>query len=104
MSRVRGASLRELSTRGRLAGAAVGAASGPLGGYDKWIRETVAAIQPAARIVRVRKVTADLEGLRGTGRPTAPGGAAGAIYGIGRLFRTKIRQAQPTVMIPFLQQ
>jgi uncharacterized membrane protein len=61
-----------------LAGAAIGAASGTLGGYltdlgidDKWMKETAAAIQPgtAALFVLVRKVTADkvLEGLRGEG-------------------------------------
>jgi uncharacterized membrane protein len=61
-----------------LAGAALGAASGTLGGYltdvgidDKWMKETAAAIQPgtAALFVLVRKVTADkvLEGLRGEG-------------------------------------
>src|SRR6202000_1648856 len=59
-----------------LAGAALGAASGTLGGYltdvgidDKWMKETAAAIQPgtAALFVLVRKVTADkvLEGLKG---------------------------------------
>jgi uncharacterized membrane protein len=59
-----------------LAGAALGAASGTLGGYltdvgidDKWMKETAAAIQPgtAALFVLVRKVTADkvLEGLEG---------------------------------------
>src|SRR4051812_39762655 len=61
-----------------LAGAALGAASGTLGGYltdvgidDKWMKETAAAIKPgtAALFVLVRKVTADkvLEGLRGEG-------------------------------------
>src|SRR5246500_2681547 len=61
-----------------LAGAAIGAASGTLGGYltdvgidDKWMKETAAAIQPgtAALFVLVRKVTADkvLEGLKGEG-------------------------------------
>jgi len=61
-----------------LAGAALGAASGTLGGYltdvginDKWMKETAAAIQPgaAALFVLVRKVTADkvLEGLKGEG-------------------------------------
>src|SRR5262249_4811734 len=61
-----------------LAGAALGAASGTLGGYltdvginDKWMKETAAAIQPgtAALFVLVRKVTADkvLEGLKGRG-------------------------------------
>jgi len=61
-----------------LAGAALGATSGTLGGYltdvgidDKWMKETAAAIQPgtAALFVLVRKVTADkvLEGLRGEG-------------------------------------
>jgi uncharacterized membrane protein len=61
-----------------LAGAALGAASGSLGGYltdvgidDKWMRATAAAIQPgtAALFVLVRKVTGDkvLEGLKGEG-------------------------------------
>ncbi len=61
-----------------LAGAALGAASGTLGGYltdigidDKWMKETAATIRPgtAALFVLVRKVTADkvLEGLRGEG-------------------------------------
>ena len=61
-----------------LAGAAIGAASGTLGGYlsdigidDKWMKDTAAAIQPgtAALFVLVRKVTADkvLEGLKGEG-------------------------------------
>jgi uncharacterized membrane protein len=61
-----------------LAGAALGAASGTLGGYltdvgidDKWMKETAAAIQPgtAALFVLVRKVTADkvLERLKGEG-------------------------------------
>jgi len=61
-----------------LAGAAMGAASGGLGGAltdiginDKWMKETAAAIQPgtAALFVLVRKVTADkvLERLRGEG-------------------------------------
>jgi|SRR5882724_6066902 len=61
-----------------LAGAALGVASGTLGGYltdigidDKWMRETAAAVQPgiAALFVLVRKVTADkvLEGLKGEG-------------------------------------
>src|SRR5258705_6895183 len=61
-----------------LAGAALGAASGTLGGYltdvgidDKWMKETAAAIQPgtAALFVLVRKVTADkvLEGVKGEG-------------------------------------
>ena len=61
-----------------LAGAALGAASGTLGGYltdvgidDKWMKATAAAIQPgtAALFVLVRKVTADkvLEGLKGEG-------------------------------------
>jgi uncharacterized membrane protein len=61
-----------------LAGAALGAASGSLGGYlndfgisDKWMKETAAAIQPgtSALFVLVRKVTADkvLEGLKGYG-------------------------------------
>ena len=61
-----------------LAGAALGAASGGLGGYltdvgldDKWIQEVASSIQPgtAALFVLARKVTADkvLEGLRGEG-------------------------------------
>src|ERR1700760_2000480 len=61
-----------------LAGAALGAASGTLGGYltdvgidDKWMEETAAAIKPdtAALFLLVRKVTADkvLEGLKGEG-------------------------------------
>src|SRR5258706_9577804 len=61
-----------------LAGAALGAASGTLGGYltdvginDKWMKETAAAIQPgtAALFVLGRKVTAGkgLEGLKGGG-------------------------------------
>jgi uncharacterized membrane protein len=61
-----------------LVGAALGAASGTLGGYltdvginDKWMKETAGAIQPgtAALFVLVRKVTADkvLEGLKGEG-------------------------------------
>jgi uncharacterized membrane protein len=61
-----------------LAGAAIGAASGTLGGYlsdigidDKWMKDTAAAIQPgtAALFVLVRKVTADkvLDGLKGEG-------------------------------------
>jgi uncharacterized membrane protein len=61
-----------------LAGAAIGAASGTLGGYlsdigidDKWMKDIAAAIQPgtAALFVLVRKVTADkvLEGLKGEG-------------------------------------
>ena len=61
-----------------LAGAAIGAASGAIGGAltdvgldDKWMKETAAAIQPgtAALFVLVRKVTADkvLEGLKGEG-------------------------------------
>ena len=61
-----------------LAGAALGAASGTLGGYltdvgidDKWMKTTAAAIQPgtAALFLLVRKVTADkvLEGIRGEG-------------------------------------
>jgi uncharacterized membrane protein len=61
-----------------LAGAALGAASGTLGGYltdiginDKWMKETATAIQPgtAALFVLVRKVTGDkvLEGLKGEG-------------------------------------
>jgi hypothetical protein len=59
-------------------GAAIGAASGALGGAltdvgidDKWMKETAAAIQPgtAALFVLVRKMTADkvLEGLKGEG-------------------------------------
>ena len=62
-----------------LAGAALGAASGPVGGAlsdvginDKFMKETAAAIQPgtAALFVLVRRVTADkvLEGLKGEGR------------------------------------
>ena len=61
-----------------LAGAALGGASGAIGGAltdvgldDKWMKETAAAIQPntAALFVLVRKVTADkvLEGLKGEG-------------------------------------
>jgi uncharacterized membrane protein len=61
-----------------LAGAAIGATSGAIGGAlsdvginDKWMKETAAAIQPgtAALFVLVRKVTADkvLEGLKGEG-------------------------------------
>src|SRR3954471_23090009 len=61
-----------------LAGAALGAASGTLGGYlsdvgidDKWMKETADTIEPvtAALFVLVRKVTADkvLEGLKGDG-------------------------------------
>jgi uncharacterized membrane protein len=61
-----------------LAGAAVGAASGSIGGYltdigidDKWMKDTAAAIQPgtAALFVLLRKVTSDkvLEGLKGEG-------------------------------------
>ena len=61
-----------------LAGAALGAASGALGGYltdvgidDKFMKETAAAIQPgtAALFVLARKVTADkvMEGLKGEG-------------------------------------
>ncbi|HEY1943060.1 MAG TPA: DUF1269 domain-containing protein [Roseiarcus sp.] len=61
-----------------LAGAALGAASGSLGGYltdvgldDKWMKDAAAAIQPgtAALFVLARKVTADkvLEGLKGEG-------------------------------------
>jgi len=61
-----------------LAGAALGAASGTLGGYltdvgidDKWMKETAAAIHPgtAALFVLVRKMTAEkvLEGLKGEG-------------------------------------
>src|SRR3974390_3199805 len=61
-----------------LAGAALGAASGALGGYltdvgidDKFMKETADAIQPgtAALFVLARKVTADkgMEGLKGEG-------------------------------------
>src|SRR3974390_985863 len=61
-----------------LAGAAIGAASGAIGGKlsdvglnDKWMKDTAAAIQPgtAALFVLVRKVTADkvLDGLKGEG-------------------------------------
>jgi uncharacterized membrane protein len=61
-----------------LAGAAIGVASGTLGGYlsdigidDKWMKDIAAAIQPgtAALFVLVRKVTADkvLDGLKGEG-------------------------------------
>jgi len=61
-----------------VAGAALGAASGPVGGAlsdvginDKFMKETAAAIQPgtAALFVLVRSVTADkvLEGLKGEG-------------------------------------
>ncbi len=61
-----------------LAGAAIGAASGTLGGYlsdigidDKWMKDIATAIQPGtvALFVLVRKVTADkvLEGLKGEG-------------------------------------
>jgi uncharacterized membrane protein len=61
-----------------LAGVAIGAASGAIGGAltdvgldDKWMKETAAAIQPgtAALFVLVRKLTADkvLEGLKGEG-------------------------------------
>jgi len=61
-----------------LAGAAIGAASGAVGGYltdvginDKFMKDTAAAIQPgtAALFVLARKVTADkvLEGLQGEG-------------------------------------
>jgi uncharacterized membrane protein len=61
-----------------LVGAALGAASGTLGGYltdiginDKWMKDTATAIQPgtAALFVLVRKVTGDkvLEGLKGEG-------------------------------------
>jgi uncharacterized membrane protein len=61
-----------------LAGAALGAASGTLGGYltdvgldDKWMKEVAAAIHPgtAALFVLVRNITADkvLEGLKGEG-------------------------------------
>ncbi len=61
-----------------LAGAALGAASGTLGGYltdvgldDKWMKEAAAAIHPgtAALFVLVRNITADkvLEGLKGEG-------------------------------------
>src|SRR5262249_21939805 len=61
-----------------LAGAALGAASGAIGGAltdvginDKWMKDTAAAIEPdtAALFVLVRKVTGDkvLEGLKGEG-------------------------------------
>ena len=60
-----------------LAGAALGAASGTLGGYltdvgiNEWMKETAAAVQPgtAALFVLVRKVTADkvLDRLKGEG-------------------------------------
>jgi uncharacterized membrane protein len=61
-----------------LAGAALGAASGAIGGAltdvgldDKWMREAAAAISPgsAALFVLIRKLTADkvMEGLRGEG-------------------------------------
>jgi len=61
-----------------LAGAAIGAASGAIGGAltdvginDRWMKEVAASIQPgsAALFLLVRKVTADkvLEGLRGEG-------------------------------------
>jgi uncharacterized membrane protein len=61
-----------------LAGAAIGAASGAIGGAltdvginDRWMKEVAASIQPgsAALFLLIRKVTADkvLEGLRGEG-------------------------------------
>ena len=61
-----------------LAGAAIGAASGAIGGKltdiginDKWMKDVAAAIQPgtAALFLLIRKVTADkvLEGLKGEG-------------------------------------
>ena len=61
-----------------VAGAAIGAASGALGGKltdigmnDKWMKDGAAAIQPgtAALFVLIRKVATDkvLEGLRGDG-------------------------------------
>jgi uncharacterized membrane protein len=61
-----------------LVGAAIGAASGVIGGKltdiginDKWMKDVAAAIQPgtAALFLLIRKVTADkvLEGLRGEG-------------------------------------
>jgi uncharacterized membrane protein len=61
-----------------LAGAALGATSGAIGGAltdvginDKWMKETAAAIQPgsAALFLLIRKLTTDkvLEGLRGEG-------------------------------------
>ena len=61
-----------------LTGAAIGAASGAIGGKltdvginDKWMKDVAAAIQPgtAALFLLIRKVTADkvLEGLRGEG-------------------------------------
>ena len=83
-----------------LAGAALGAASGTLGGYltdvgidDKWMKETAASIQPgtAALFVLVRKVTADkvLEGLKGEGGTvlkdlSRPHQGSGAASGTGR--------------------
>jgi uncharacterized membrane protein len=62
-----------------LAGAAIGAASGAIGGKltdiginDKWMKDVAAAIQPgtAALFLLIRKVTADkvLKGLRGSWR------------------------------------
>lgn len=61
-----------------LTGAAIGAASGAIGGKltdiginDQWMKDVAAAIQPgtAALFLLIRKVTADkvLEGLRGEG-------------------------------------
>jgi uncharacterized membrane protein len=61
-----------------LAGAAIGAASGAIGGAltdvginDRWMKDVAAAIQPgtAALFLLIRKVSADkvLEGLRGEG-------------------------------------
>lgn len=61
-----------------LAGTAIGAASGAIGGAltdvginDRWMKEVAAAIQPgtAALFLLIRRVTADkvLEGLRGEG-------------------------------------
>ena len=61
-----------------LAGAAIGAASGAIGGAltdvginDRWMKEVAASFQPgsAALFLLIRKVTADkvLEGLRGEG-------------------------------------
>ena len=61
-----------------LAGAAIGAASGAIGGAltdvginDHWMKEVATAIQPgtAALFLLIRRVTADkvLEGLRGEG-------------------------------------
>ena len=59
-----------------LAGAAIGAASGAIGGKltdiginDKWMKDVAAAIQPRTAALFIRKVTADkvLEGLRGEG-------------------------------------